>query len=259
MPRCDLLAWILIVKLAPSYYRKLDRLLTDTGRHRELPSWRKHFKRAWKKLLKAPITMPLNEAYRPDVKKWVCTCPALVVNRFLLCKHLVQAVQPVPPIFFLEVKRRRTAPVWKHCLLKPCEEEALPAGDDLGSVVAGIDDPEEDGSGSDSGSDEDDEEDEAEMRAALQGGLTYEEAMNENITKIGDFLEGLRYQVQFRDRRMLQVLEREGGSFLRLADACLSKERRMRSTRGESPTTWEPQTSVAMFYRSRPARSDANT
>ncbi|KAJ7220474.1 hypothetical protein GGX14DRAFT_674827 [Mycena pura] len=25
MPRCDLLAWILIVKLAPSYYRKLDR------------------------------------------------------------------------------------------------------------------------------------------------------------------------------------------------------------------------------------------
>jgi len=101
--------------------------------------------------------------------------------------------------------------------------------DDLGSVVAGREEPEDDGSGSDSESDDDDDDDEMEMRVALQGGLTYEEAMNENITKIGNFLEGLRYQVQFRDRRMLQVLEREGGSLLRLADACLNKERRMQS------------------------------
>ncbi|KAJ7757209.1 hypothetical protein DFH07DRAFT_742226, partial [Mycena maculata] len=33
MPCCDLLAWILIVKLAPTYYRKLEWLLTDTGRY----------------------------------------------------------------------------------------------------------------------------------------------------------------------------------------------------------------------------------
>ncbi|KAJ7721079.1 hypothetical protein DFH07DRAFT_691115, partial [Mycena maculata] len=33
MPRCDLLVWILVTKLAPCYYRKLDRLLTDTGRY----------------------------------------------------------------------------------------------------------------------------------------------------------------------------------------------------------------------------------
>ncbi|KAJ6617365.1 hypothetical protein B0H10DRAFT_1760364, partial [Mycena sp. CBHHK59/15] len=33
MPQCDLLVWILVAKLAPCYYRKLDRLLTDTGRY----------------------------------------------------------------------------------------------------------------------------------------------------------------------------------------------------------------------------------
>jgi hypothetical protein len=102
----------------------------------------------------------------------------------------VQAVQPVPPNFFLEVKCRHIALVWKHHLLKPHEEEALPAGDDPDSVVAGIEDLEDDGSGSDSESDED-EEDEVEMQAVLQGGLTYEEAINKNIMKIGDFLKGL--------------------------------------------------------------------
>ncbi|KAF8528353.1 hypothetical protein BU17DRAFT_80641 [Hysterangium stoloniferum] len=252
MPRCDLLVWILVVKLAPSYYRKLDRLLTDTGRHRQLPSWRKYFKSTWKKLLKAPITLPLNDAYRPDVKKWVCTCPALIVNRFLLCKHLVQAVQPVPPLSFLEVKHQWTAPVWKHHSLKPHNE-------DIGSVIAQIEGPEDDGSESDPELDEDDDEDKVELQAALREGLTYEEAMNENITKIGEFLKGLQYQVQFRDHRMLQVLEQEGRSFLRLADACLNKERRMQSTRGESPTTWEQQTSAAIFYHSRPTRSDIST
>jgi hypothetical protein len=66
MPRCDLLVWILIVKLAPTYYRKLERLLTDTARYRELPSWRKRFKR--KKLWK---TMRVDQTYRPDGKRWV--------------------------------------------------------------------------------------------------------------------------------------------------------------------------------------------
>ena len=44
MPQCDLLVWILITKLAPTYYRKLELLLMDTGRYQELPSWRKQFK-----------------------------------------------------------------------------------------------------------------------------------------------------------------------------------------------------------------------
>ncbi|KAJ7342562.1 hypothetical protein DFH08DRAFT_1012256 [Mycena albidolilacea] len=84
MPRCDLLAWILIVKLAPSYYLKLARLLTDTGRYRELPCWCMAFKRVWRRLEKTPITLPVNPAYKTDAKKMVCTCPSLPISRFLL-------------------------------------------------------------------------------------------------------------------------------------------------------------------------------
>ena len=35
-------------------------------------------------------------------------CPAFVRSRFLVYKHLIQAVRPVPPTFFLHVKRKRT-------------------------------------------------------------------------------------------------------------------------------------------------------
>ena len=67
MPRCDLLVWILITKLAPTYYRKLDLLLKESARYRELSSWRKGFKKTWRKLEESLITIPINDAYRPKV------------------------------------------------------------------------------------------------------------------------------------------------------------------------------------------------
>jgi hypothetical protein len=53
----------------------------------------------WRKLVNAIITTPVNDKCRPDPKRWVCICPAFVRSRFLICKHLGQAVQPVfiPP------------------------------------------------------------------------------------------------------------------------------------------------------------------
>lgn len=84
---------ILMVKLAPTYYRKLDLVFVDIGWFRELPAWRKDFKAAWKKAKKTAITLPLNEKYHPDPHQWVCTCPQFVVDRFLICKHLVQSCQ----------------------------------------------------------------------------------------------------------------------------------------------------------------------
>jgi hypothetical protein len=53
------------------YYNKLDQMLVDTGRFQELSSWTKDFKRAWQKCEQTPITMPLNEKYRPDAHHWV--------------------------------------------------------------------------------------------------------------------------------------------------------------------------------------------
>jgi hypothetical protein len=260
MPRCDLLAWILVVKLAPTYYRKLDRLLTDTGRYRELPSWHKTFKRVWRKLEKTPITIPVNPVSKTDVKKMLCTCPSLPISRFLLCKHTVQGVEPVPPVFFLEVKRQRTAPFWVHPSLRPLSDtsdasNAVPeqSGDNAhgaagtGPLDAALE------------SDGDNDNDLVDTQPANENQLTFLEAMDENIDVIEEFVKGLKYQRQFRDQRMLESLEREGASFMRMARACLEKERRLRSTRGATPSTWDKSFGSAMFYRARLTRSDENT
>ena len=96
MPRCDLLVWILVTKLAPSYYLKMDHLLAETSRYRELCSWKRNLKSQnlkseWRKLEKREITLPINDAaYEPNTAKWTWTCPAFVTSRFLICKHLNQ-------------------------------------------------------------------------------------------------------------------------------------------------------------------------
>ena len=118
-PRLDLLVWILVKKLAPTYYRKLDLSLNDTGCYHELSCWRKAFKCEWKKLANTQIKMPINPKYRPDVPRWVCTCPYFVTSCFLVCKHLVQSVGPVPATFYLQVKRNWTTPFWLHPILQP--------------------------------------------------------------------------------------------------------------------------------------------
>lgn len=84
MPPCDLLVWILVTKLAPLYYVKLDRLLVQTGRYRKLCSWREEFKKQWQILEKQQITLPINDAYRPKIDKWTCTCPAFLTSCFLI-------------------------------------------------------------------------------------------------------------------------------------------------------------------------------
>ncbi|KAG1731582.1 hypothetical protein EDB19DRAFT_1737598 [Suillus lakei] len=58
---------------------------------------------------------------------------------------------------------------------------------------------------------------------------TFQERMLTHVKNIRDFCDGLEYQIQFNDYRMLTVLERNGSSFLRLADNCLSRERRENS------------------------------
>ncbi|KAJ7222179.1 hypothetical protein GGX14DRAFT_352938 [Mycena pura] len=259
MPRCDLLAWILIVKLAPNYYRKLERLLTDTGRYRELPTWRKDFKRAWRRAEKTPITLPVNPAYQTNAKKGLCTCPSMPTSRFLICKHYVQGVERVPPVFFLEVKRHRTAPFWRHPSLRPLGDES--AGDGTSEDMAvehdtlpGSDDAPPGSDDAPPGSDDEDD-DLVDTRPDEDDRPTFLEAIDENIDVIMEFARGLKFQRQFRDQRMLDTVEKEGASFLRLARACLRKEKRMQSTRGDVPSTWDKSAGSAMYYRARPAAS----
>ena len=98
-PHLNLLVWILITKLAPTYYWKLDLTMNVTGQYHKLSCWRKQFKQDWNKLTNTAIMILVNDKYRPDPVWWVYTCPPFVHSCFLICKHLVQAIQPVPPIF----------------------------------------------------------------------------------------------------------------------------------------------------------------
>ena len=55
----------------------------------------------------------------------------------------------------------------------------------------------------------------------------YHTRMNTHIKNLREFCEGLEYQLQFNDYRMLDILEQEGGSFLNLVADCLKKEGRL--------------------------------
>ena len=261
LPRIDLLAWILITKLAPTYYQKLEVMLNDIGRFRELPKWRKDFKAEWIKAMRAQITMPMNERYRPDIKRFVCTCPQFVVSRFLLCKHLVQQFCPVDPRFFLEVTRNRTLPIWSHPLLKPLPTATDVTEPDCPKTVAGnendpVDDPVYDRLNLAAYTiDDDDGLIDTEGGGERTEKNAVKEKMEDYIRIIRNFCDGLEYQLKFQDPRFLTTLEKDGAGFITLAQNCLSRERRQNSSRAVSPSTWERSTANAMFYRARPSHA----
>ncbi|KAJ7732044.1 hypothetical protein DFH07DRAFT_871091 [Mycena maculata] len=241
MPRVDLLVWILVKKLAPRYYTKLDHYLEDKGRFRQLPSWRKDFKAAWKKALKTPITTDPDRLYRYNTQP---------DNRFLICKHLVQGVQPVSPLFFLEANRNRTSPFWAHPSLIPLNStEPLVATEvatrDLTACAIPGPAPPHDTTDQPN----DDHDDVVDTTAGIMC-QTFTETLTEHIRMLREFTDGLQYQIQFQDHRMLETLERDGAGFLRLARNCLDRERRANSSRS---------TANAMFYRTRPRPADRNT
>ncbi|KAJ7048676.1 hypothetical protein C8F01DRAFT_1276477 [Mycena amicta] len=258
-PRLDLLVWVLVTKLCPKYYQKLDDLITTTGRMRlaDLPSWRQSFKHDWRALETRDISLRVTDVYRPDVKKWVCSCPAYRISRFLICKHLVQAVKHVPTQFFRQVQRNRTTPFWEHPTLVPLDGAApsdtgdsdsdneLPGRRDDESTPRDLAVP-------------DDEDDDDELEEEwVRGTVTYEDQMRRKIEKLKRFTAGLEYQLQFRDQRMLDTLNKKDGGFMRVVDACLNKEDRANNNNRQAPRTWE--NADAMFYRPIPRVADRNT
>ncbi|KAJ7221248.1 hypothetical protein GGX14DRAFT_558747 [Mycena pura] len=234
-PRVDVLVWILITKLAPTYYRKLDNLLIDTGRSRELSSWRKTFKSEWRNLEKRQVNDSRMDLYRPNVRKW--------------------RVHPVDARFFQQAERSRTTPFWEHPLLVP-----LPGVDseaeDSSEHTKMSESPRED-HGTDPESDDEtpiDEDEDDEIARADEtwavGAATFDEELTEIIETLRNFAIGLEYQMQFKEGRMLEAIKRHGGGMLRLAQECLEKEHRANTNRGTRERTWE--NSSTMFYYPRP-------
>ena len=164
----------------------------------------------------------------------------------------------IPPVFFLQVCRNRTTPFWKHEKLVPLvmDNESV----SIGEQQVAEDESEMNESDCDQSDGEESEGDVIDTEGPnVVGGLTFGERIEARVASLREFSDSLEYQVQFGDSRMLDRLEREGTGFFRMAESCLSRERRLNSTRGASPMTWEKATSSALFYRTRPRHADKDT
>ena len=252
-PRLDLLVYTLIKKLAPMYYQKLQQTVAVTGRLWELSAWRKAFKRQWKLDAEKDQNFNLYDRYRPDPQQWVCTCPHFIVSRFLICKHLVQSVKPVPPHFFFEVTRNRTTPFWRHKHLIAADLD----GDDTDWEVA--DDEMVSG---------DDLEEFPPLTLVTTNFLdddpdrlmTTKEELFQIQGEMEEFVnEMMKYQIDFADLRWLRTLKREGRGLIRLAKACRDRERAYNMTGGPIPTMWDPKATNTMYYHTRPPLREKDT
>ena len=195
-----------------------------TGQYCELSCWRKQFKCGWK------LAHTVNNKYRPNPVQWVCTLLSFMCSHFLICKHLVQAIQPMPPIFFLQVTRNCTVPFWKHSTCIPLN--SIPNNTTTTQIPSEYKHHEaEDSEKSDKeGSNDKDDEGEDDVvdtmaRNDVNNGGTFWEHFNGNITTIQEFCKWLEYQIQFGDQWMLEPLECEGASFLGMAKGCLERGR----------------------------------
>ncbi|KIN93911.1 hypothetical protein M404DRAFT_17256 [Pisolithus tinctorius Marx 270] len=211
-----------------------------------LSSWRKSFKHEWQCASNTPITIPLNDKYWPDTHKWV--------------------VHMVSPIFFLEVQHHRSLPFWSHPTLITLDNSLPHPAITLEQVDGGTETEGDvlrlEGEMLDEGRDEDACEHIVDTAARHSMGMdtcTFQEHFQSIIMNFRDFFDGLEYQIQFNDHRMLHTVEHEGASFIRLMENCLDRERRANSSLRQSPTTWEKGTANAMFYRSQPSLSDQAT
>lgn len=112
-PRLDLMFWTLLDEVIPTQNDRLSQVLNSTIS----PCWWEAFKKEWnylgasderriemrvdknnkgKKKLADPQSTDLPGSYFTEVSCWVCSCPAFVVSRFLMCKHLVRQVINMP-------------------------------------------------------------------------------------------------------------------------------------------------------------------
>lgn len=154
-PRLDLVTHLFIKQVLPDVKRKLSFILGHRRKGRPCPiaPWQEDFKAEWKQKSSSDETRLLLEklrleamnpkstkaktdrntrldwireafeqeagTYHTSVQKWTCSCPSYLLNRFLLCKHLVREVNELSPTgsnlglrFFKKLRRRHEAPYY---------------------------------------------------------------------------------------------------------------------------------------------------
>jgi hypothetical protein len=240
----DVLIWILVKKLAPTHSSKLDGL-RESGRHRKLPEWRKEMKKEFRHCTTAPLTNPEEATWATDPLRWTCTCPAMVSSRFFVCKHLVQACEPIPARFFMIVSaHNQTMPFWSHPLLVPkagrAEGTAYAVNwrtnehsEDLVELedkdvararaqVEGFDD------------DVDEEEEEPVQQLALPFDLAFHSIHHDLLW----MLAVLEYNRPFREILFVNIIRACSTAFFRLIADLRDLQERTDQPKQPNPTTW---------------------
>ena len=112
-PRLDQLIWILIYKVTPEYFARMEGLNDShrLGRSKPLTAYQRRFKVSWKKM---QTTATSGKVYKTDVATWTCNCGRQKYQCNHLCKHLVQAVASPTQSFWRNVIRRRVLPIYRH-------------------------------------------------------------------------------------------------------------------------------------------------
>lgn len=72
-----------------------------------------------------------HECYDTDLINWICSCPAYLFSRFLVCKHLVQSVCHIEgnSNFFYTVQRNYAPPFDHHPDLVPLSSSSVNGAD----------------------------------------------------------------------------------------------------------------------------------
>ena len=100
-PRIDLVLWVLTSRVVPNAINRMEAI--RNGNHRKATaSWRKAFKKQWKKLRDREIEPRNLEKYHTNPVMWTCACDAFLLSRFLICKHILYCYEPIsnPVKFF---------------------------------------------------------------------------------------------------------------------------------------------------------------
>jgi hypothetical protein len=237
-PRLDLLIWILVEKLAPTYQPKLDALQSN-GRYRHRPAWRKAMKSDFRRCARVKLGCdPEDSLYVTDPHLWTCTCPHLATSRFLVCKHLVQACEPIPARFFLVVPaRNRQAPFWRHPLLVPKGGHRIPFDEDTFRRPDPTTILEDSDNDSDSPDDDNDDDDMAPRVRELA--LPFDEAYLQTRHDLLWLLAALDHNAMFRDMRFIDLVRARCMSAFSLVNQLRDLQARTDSGRAElQPTTW---------------------
>ncbi|KAJ7576556.1 hypothetical protein C8J56DRAFT_1061832 [Mycena floridula] len=128
-PWLDLVTHVILTTLFPRIRNTLNYVLglKWNGRPQALASWQAAFLKDWKAKGRAEKLAQIEEEklrpqgkYHTNHEAWTCSCPAYLISRFLLCKHLVRAVnlklQDSPPLqdrrFFLNLRRNYFSPFY---------------------------------------------------------------------------------------------------------------------------------------------------